>query len=66
MEDVDRALLAAPVRATYRRCLMAGLSARECNVLVARLHGLKGDYTPQQVTKIIFIRELRRQGKIES
>jgi hypothetical protein len=54
---------------TYRRLMMAGLTAREAATLVGRLHGLaqvRSGWSIGEVEHLLFVQELVRTGRLGS
>jgi len=57
------------VRSTYQRLRMAGLSATEAGNLTARVKGLRsvpGGWKVEEIERLLFVRELVRQGRLSS
>jgi len=60
---------AHPVRTTYRRLRMGGLSAGEAGNLTAHLAGLHvvpRGWQIEEIERLLFVRELVRQGRLGS
>lgn len=58
-----------PVRATFRRLCMAGLTPHEAGTLTGHLAGLRivpGGWSIGEVERLLFVRELVRIGRIGS
>ena len=65
--DTDRPQ--PPVRSTYRRLRMVGLSASEAGNLTAHLNGLRvaeHPWSPEEIEGLLFIRALVEGGRIPS
>jgi hypothetical protein len=58
-----------PARRTYRRLRMGGLSASEAGNLTAHvkgLHAVPGGWSVEEIERLLFVRELVRQGRMNS
>ena len=67
LEDVSSN--ADPAQRTFRRLRMGGLTTSEAGNLTARVKGLRavpGGWTVEEIERLLFVRELVRQGRITS
>jgi hypothetical protein len=67
MEDVSTS--ADPAQRTFRRLRMGGLTTTEAGNLTARVKGLgsvPGGWKVEEIERLLFVRELVRQGRINS
>ena len=58
-----------PVRATYRRLRLAGLTAREAATLTGHLSGLRivpSGWAIEEVERLLFVRAMVRSGRMGS
>jgi hypothetical protein len=58
-----------PANRTFRRLRMGGLSTTEAGNLTARVKGLRavpGGWKVEEIERLLFVRELVRQGRITS
>jgi hypothetical protein len=68
--DIDELTMTTdPADRTFRRLRMGGLTVREAGNLTARVKGLKsvpGGWQVEEIERLLFVRELVRQGRISS
>lgn len=67
IEDVSTG--ADPAGRTFRRLRMGGLTPSEAGNLTARVKGLRavpGGWSVEEIERLLFVRELVRQGRITS
>jgi len=58
-----------PARRTYRRLRMGGLTMSEAGNLTAHvkgLHAVPGGWSVEEIERLLFVRELVRQGRLGS
>lgn len=69
VRTVDETEARDPVRFTYARLRIAGLTAREASTLAGRLEGLPwvpGGWSIDEVERLLFTSELVRSGRMGS
>jgi hypothetical protein len=68
-EIEDLATTTDPAGRTFRRLRMGGLTATEAGNLTARvkgLHAVPGGWQVEEIERLLFVRELVRQGRMGS
>jgi hypothetical protein len=58
-----------PAQRTFRRLRMGGLTMSEAGNLTAHvkgLHAVPGGWTVEEIERLLFVREMVRQGRISS